>query len=265
MPHSEKKKWAMDKHKIFELLERDLEKETISEVIGKMETLLAYFKENPQYLGLVPFLETYYLVTKKVAEKRIQQENYYNHPGDLEKLDVVFASLYFRPLATYLKTGKANPPWSGYFDYCEKDGIPFLKMLLGINAHINTDLCITLISLGYRHKNDYFVINDILDEVIPEIMHFLAFTSHDIFGISGLFFKKIVEKEFRKTVVQWRQHAWNNALAISTGSYPDYHTKLNKCTEETCVRLIATFHELRRPFSIPKFNLKLEKALVKFE
>ena len=256
---------CMDKEDILKILELDAEKENISGVIGRMESLLAYFKQNPEHGGLIPFLETYYLVTKKVVEKRMERDDYYTHPNDLERLDVVFASLYFQPLAEYLKTGRSNPPWTGYFSYCEKGGIPFLSMLLGINAHINADLCATLVSLKYRHEKDYFLINNILNEVIPQIMHFLAFSSHDIFGLGGLIFRKIVERDFRKTVVQWRNHAWANALAISAGNHPDYHEKLNDCTEKTCVRLIETFHELRRPFSIPKFNLKLEQALVKFE
>ena len=255
----------MDKKELIKTLEVDPQKETIFGIIGRMEVVLDFFKKNPEYRSLIPFLETYYLVTKKVAEKRIEQKHFYENPTDLERLDVVFASLYFEPLSHYLKTKKSHPPWAGYFKYCEKDGIPFLEMLLGINAHINADLCDTLIRLKYKNKKDYFLIDNILHEVTPEIMKFLAFSSHDVFGLGGMVFKKIVEEDFYKTAISWRKNAWHNALTISSGSYPEYRNELNSTTEDTCTNLITIFRELRDPLTIPNFNLNLENALVKLD
>ena len=255
----------MTKDEVLKILEFDTAQETIHGVIERMEHLLEFFKNEHAYKRLIPFLETYYIVTKTVLKKRMDPPHFYDKPDDLERLDVYFASLYFQPLKKYIETGKSEPPWAGYFSYCEKDGIPFLQMLLGINTHINSDLCTSLIASGYSNRRDYLVINNILDEVTPKIMRFLAFSAHDIFGLGGMIFRRLMEKEFYKTVVEWRQNAWDNALTISTARNMDYQNKLFKCTEETCSRLINIFHELKIPMTIPKFNLKLENALVRFK
>ena len=256
---------GMDTENILKVLEFDPAKETIHGVLARMKELLKFFGSNPQYKRLIPFLETYHIVTETVLKKRIESPNFYDNPEDLERLDVVFASLYFKPLKTYLETGKSEPPWAGYFSYCEKDGIPFLQMLLGINTHINSDLCTSVVSVDYTQKRDFFLMNDILKEVIPKVMHFLAFSSHDIFGLGGMIFRGFMRREFYKTVVQWRQNAWDNAHVISTASRHDYQNRLFECTEETCTRLIKVFHDIRMPMTIPKLNLKLQDALVRFK
>ena len=120
---------------------KDLKSETIFDVIGRMEVLLEYFKSKPRHKNLVPFLETYYLITKAVAEKQLKHPKFFRDPKSLGKLDVDFANLYFKPLKIYLETGRTVKPWQKYFEYCEqKNGLPFLQMFLGMNAHINADL-----------------------------------------------------------------------------------------------------------------------------
>src|SRR3989338_3885961 len=111
-----------------------------SRSIGEVAVRLYHYTQK-QYKNLVPFLETYYLITKSVADKQFSSKSFFAKPGQLSKLDVYFASLYFIPLKSYLESGKKVKPWKIYFDYCErKDGIPFVQMFLGINAHINADL-----------------------------------------------------------------------------------------------------------------------------
>lgn len=90
-------------------------KETIYGVLGRMEVLLDYFKQNERHHGLVPFLEVYYLVTKAVAEKRVLEEAFFDDFPSMERLDMHFASLYFRPLRRFLATGRPPRPWQRYF------------------------------------------------------------------------------------------------------------------------------------------------------
>ena len=189
------------------------DKEDVFGIIGRMEIILEYFKANPKHKNLVPFLETYYLITKAVAEKQLDHPGFFKNPSLLKKLDVHFAGLYFEPLKVYLETGKSARPWKCYFDYCERldDGMPFLQMFLGINAHINGDLCTSLKSVRYKERGDYLAVNTILHEKIPEIMKFLAFVEHDYYVMAGYLYKKLIEEEFQKVVVGWRLNAWTNA------------------------------------------------------
>src|SRR5438046_3520709 len=150
----------------------DPKKETIFGVIGRMEVLISLFEKEERFRGFLPFLKTYYFVTKAAAEKYIQRRHFFWDIREYERLDVYFASLYFKPLSAYLRKGVYDTPWKAYFDYCARDGgIPFLQMILGINAHINGNLYTALVDLRYTHTRDFFLVNDILQEVFPDVIH----------------------------------------------------------------------------------------------
>lgn len=224
---------------------RDLEQETIFDVIGRMEVLLEFFIRNPKYHNLVPFLETYYLITKSVAERSVEKKNYFIDRRGVEKLDVYFASLYFRPLKEFLLRGKCITPWKSYFEYCKHEtGIPFVQMLLGINAHINTDLYASLVRLKYVEKKDYLLINKILAEEIPVIMKFLAFTDRDIYGLGSLIFKKFIRHEFKDVIVHWRGVAWQNYRKSRGAGSANRQKAAAAQTEDIAGKLVDIFHDI---------------------
>ncbi|MDP3741669.1 MAG: DUF5995 family protein, partial [bacterium] len=181
----------MDKDQLTKILTiKDLQRETIFDIVGRMKVLLEFFKRNPRHKNLVPFLKTYYLITKSVAERRLERKKYFADTTGLDRLDAHFADLYFRPLREYLLRGKMKKPWQTYFKYCErKDGIPFVQMLLGINAHINSDLLTSIVDLKYGNRKDFLTINIILKEEIPDVMKFLVRVDHDLYGLGVLVFR----------------------------------------------------------------------------
>lgn len=218
----------------------DLDKESIFNVIGRMEILIEHFSENKIYHHLLPFLNTYYLVTKAVVKKYTSEKNFFTNTKDLERLDVYFASLYFTPLLKFIETGTAPKPWETYFKYTSNDGIPFLQLILGINAHINSDLYFSLSKLNYNYEKDFFRVNDILQEVIPESMKFLI-KEHDLIGFGSIFFKDFIEKEFHLVIENWRSEAWANFKIHSDGNI---RHKLNDKTEKMGEELISLINEL---------------------
>lgn len=212
---------------------------TIFDVIGRMEVLLDLFQQSPRHGSLIPFLKTYYLVTKTVAEKYTTHRHFFSRVEDLQALDVHFASLYFTPLLAYLETGTPTKPWQTYFGYCEREpGIPLVQLLLGINAHINTDLYASLVSLDYTNEKDYQTINTILHEITPLVIRYLATSEHDVIAVGGLFMKDFVAKEFSRVIVKWRTAAWDNAQRPPTESaYPSIVDQ----TETLASELIEVF------------------------
>ena len=227
---------------VFSLEEK--ENETIYDVIGRMETILSYCSRTGQHAGVVPFLETYYLVTKNVAERHLENNLYFKNFTKLEELDVFFASLFFNPAKDYFNGQLTSELWKTYFEYCsKKDGRPFLQMLLGINVHINADLVTSLSFLNYRERRDYLVINKILNETIPEVLTFLAFGKMDIIGFGGIFLKKIFRNEFRRVIVRWRTDAWKNAEYVKSDKekLKNYQEQISEQTEDINRKLIALF------------------------
>ena len=187
----------------------DPKKETIFGVVGRMEVVLGLFEQHERLYGLMPFLKTYYFVTKAAAEKYFEKKHYFTNLREYETLDIYFASLYFKPLLTYLTKGKRVTPWKTYFDYCSKsDGVPFLQMLLGINAHINADLWKALIDLDYKDEKDFFLVNDVLQDVIPEVIHYMVFSEHDFYSVGGLVMKNFFLSEFHTVIERWRSEAY---------------------------------------------------------
>lgn len=227
----------------------------IYDVLGRMEVLVDKFDSNKSQKTLVPFLETYYMVTKNVTEKTIGKKFFINKQK-LEELDIVFASLYFNPLKKKLVNKRNNTPWKTYFEYCSTEGIPFLQMILGISSHINGDLPKALMNSKYNQKKDFLVINDILEEVLPQIMSYLAFHEHDVFAFSSLVFSNFMENEFHKIIVKWRKNAWNNYLLLNGMNKKDKlmaQKKLLILTEQTNKKIIGLFNDLENLKNVNSF------------
>lgn len=231
----------------------------IKYVVKRMNHYLKYFEKN-DLEGFIPFLKTYNFVTEKVeAKKKIK--NYYSDPKSMELLDIYFANLYFKPLEKFIKENKTTKPWGKTFEYFQKDQIPMVQVLTGINVHINADLCVTLVDLNYKNRKDFMVINKILEEVIPEMMSYLAWEEHDIFGFGSFFMKRFVNYEFRKIVINWRINAWMNAEKLRKN--PKLKTKLYNQTEKMSKDIIKLFHNPLNYLNPIKFFYKLNSMEVR--
>lgn len=235
--------------------------ESIFGIVGRMELLLDYFAQYKQYSSLIPFLNTYYIITKTVA-LRLSEPRYFRNPAALQKLDVYFASLYFKPLAIYLNTGTAPEPWKTYFRYCSQaKGSAFLQMMLGINAHINGDLTKTVMDTKYKADKDYELINEILREKIPDVMSFLAFHEGDALGATALMFRQLVEKEFETVIVKWRSLAWDNAQSMRRRPLP--YRGIHNQTEQIAQQLIEIFKHRYEIKKLPHNFAELQALHIK--
>ena len=61
---------------ILKSLDKGLKAKDLHDVIGIMESLKLHFKKHKEQ-NLVPFLETYYEITKRVLEKKVNEKNYF--------------------------------------------------------------------------------------------------------------------------------------------------------------------------------------------
>lgn len=250
----------MKKPEIISMLNK--KSRNISEVLVKMELSLSEFRKNPKTKSLEPFLDVYYDVTKSVLEKRFKK-NFYENPKKLEELDIEFSNLYFSPLKKYLEKNKKLSPWKEYFKYCEKGHIPFVKMLVGINAHINGDLAEALSKSNYKERKDFLKINKILEKLIPEVMKHLAFEDRDLFGAAGVFLPNLVNKEFKKIIVRWREDAWENSKKLRKN--PEKIIKIHEQTENVSKEIVKIFAEAVHLKETPYTFLKrLERLRLNF-
>lgn len=208
--------------------------ENITDIINKMKEHIDLFHTEDKP-SLIPFLKTYLFVTERVKKKKRVFDDF----NTMQALDVHFANKYFTPLQGYLTKTKKETPWKTYYTYCQKDKVPLVQVLLGINAHINADLSTTLVDLNYQNRKDFLRINKILEDTIPQLIQYLVWEEHDLFGFGGLFFQNFFKYEFHQIIIKWRNNAWDNAEVLRKD--PSRRKELHQKTEKLGKELIELF------------------------
>jgi hypothetical protein len=145
---------------------------SLAEVVLRMRAL---DRALPQEDGLKWFNWLYLTVTERIGGETAARR-WQDGPW-LERLDVIFAGLYFEAIRLWL-TEPARCPraWAPLLDRRQHPGIDRLQFALaGMNAHINRDLAVALVRLCELdgagpdrtgpHHADYLQVNDALDAV----------------------------------------------------------------------------------------------------
>ena len=149
---------------------------TIAEVV---EIMTALERELPGNDGVWWFNHLYLQVT--LAVRSAVTTTTFRDPAFLERLDVVFANLYFDAVAAGDAAPAAAPPaWRPLFECRKQRGIlPIQFALAGMNAHINRDLAEGIVATylatggapgdsGPRY-DDFRKVNDLLEAVEAQI------------------------------------------------------------------------------------------------
>jgi hypothetical protein len=149
---------------------------SIDDVIAVMQAL---DRELSGEDGLKWFNLLYLRVTESVRDE--PPGGGWNDRRWLERLDVVFASLYFGALASWAQHRKATPRcWRALLDArWRKDVARIQFALAGMNAHINHDLSLALLrtseerndmpDYGSAQHRDFERVNGLLERVEGEV------------------------------------------------------------------------------------------------
>jgi Family of unknown function (DUF5995) len=153
---------------------------TIAQVIEVMQEI---DRCVPNIDGLKWFNRLYLEVTKTVD---LEPLSTWKDPSWLVHLDVVFAGLYLRAVAGFL-AGDPNVPasWTALFEARFRSDVDRIQFALaGMNAHINHDLALALLSvdaqsdiipdLASPQHVDYLAVNTLLNSVMPSTLQMLA-------------------------------------------------------------------------------------------
>jgi hypothetical protein len=113
----------------------------IAGLISHMETLLESMERDADPKRY--FLATYLRTTRAVADE-LTSGNFLD-PAWVERWDVFFAGLYLSALEAWNEKGTLAEPWRVAFAAAD---LPILRhVLLGMNAHINYDLPLSLLGV----------------------------------------------------------------------------------------------------------------------
>ena len=121
--------------------------ESIADVIQKMQDIDAALPDSD---GLKWFNYLYLAVTVEVKKQLDAGPLLFSDPAWIDRLDVVFANLYFAAIATATQQGTHAVPdaWRPLLDNRTAPGRARIQFALaGMNAHINRDLVFALLSM----------------------------------------------------------------------------------------------------------------------
>ena len=153
---------------------------TISDVVAQMQEIDALLADND---GLKWFNKLYLMVTQQVDQN--PPGGGWQSPAWLTLLDVVFAGYYFNAIRDYLTGMPVPSSWSALFEARFTPGIDRIQFALaGMNAHINHDLALALLTTDARmnlvpapngpEHADFESVNSLLNDLMPATLTMLA-------------------------------------------------------------------------------------------
>lgn len=153
---------------------------TIAEVIGVMQALDAALDSAD---GLKWFNWLYLDVTRAIHDH--PPAGGWRDPQWTERLDVVFAGIYFQAIAGFLGGQPVAASWQALFEARRRPNLDRIQFALaGMNAHINHDLSLALVETGQElgvtpgpagpEHDDFERVNGVLSGVLPGSLRVLA-------------------------------------------------------------------------------------------
>ncbi len=147
-----------------------------ADVIARLEQIIRWAKDNESPQGY--FAALYYRMTLAVRDAVLRGE--FENGSRMEQMDVVFARRYFDAFDTWQAGGTPTESWRIAFEATQEDRITVMQhLLLGMNAHINLDLCIAAASIRQRDaifglRKDFMHINQIIESLTDQTQSQLA-------------------------------------------------------------------------------------------
>jgi uncharacterized protein DUF5995 len=185
-----------------------------------VERLAAIQKSLPATDGLAYFNHMYGLVTRSVVQNL--GITTFADPVWMSHLDIVFGNLYLNAVRDSMLTPSAIPPaWAPLLERRSDAGIaPLQFALAGMNAHINRDLPVAVVTTctdlnttpdDGSHHADFFAVNAVLAEVEPRIRQE---TEGTLLEDADTIFPGLQDVVANFNMVKARETAWANAGAL---------------------------------------------------
>lgn len=139
-----------------------------------------------------------------------------------------FADYYFAALAAYDAGSPTTPAiWRQVHDTAQRPETHVLQNLfLGVNAHINYDLVLTVVDLlqnewaqmlpeqrnGRYH--DYCVVNDVIAQTIDAVQDNVVERWSPAMDVVDKMMGRLDERLIARLITNWREHVWQQAVRM---------------------------------------------------
>lgn len=189
---------------------------TIEDVISKLDEIIEWSILNKSRVGY--FATLYRRMT--IAVKVGIANNGFEDGARMELLDVQFANRYFDAWQAYSDKQPCTKSWTLAFDACSNGKLICLQhLLLGINTHINLDLCIAAAGCCPGDKifdleHDFNSINDVIaqqSQLLQDALEKIWFPMRVLRDISN----NKEETVLNFSIDTARSCSWANAIALA--------------------------------------------------
>ncbi|RKT55362.1 DUF5995 family protein [Saccharothrix australiensis] len=147
---------------------------SVEQVVQRMKTI---DEQLDPCDGVACFNRMYLRVTELVGQHIV--EGFFEDPVFLERMDVLFAGLYFKAVDAAVAGEEPPVPWKPLFDARDDRTVwPLQFALAGMNAHINHDLALAVIATCQERGTtpltkpvhaDYLRVNELLSRAEAEV------------------------------------------------------------------------------------------------
>jgi hypothetical protein len=136
--------------------------------------------------------------------------------------DALFANFYFRTLRIADRGGEVPPAWEIAFDTAREGEVNAAQdMLLGINAHVQSDMPFVIAALGLRtpdgesRKPDHDATNAVLADAYQRVVDEVERRYDPMLAVTNPDGVPVDDAAGLELVRSWRERVWRNAERLS--------------------------------------------------
>lgn len=216
-------------------------------VVARMQALISQWERESNSQAF--FLSCYRMMTSNMLSALEQDE--FQDPAWVDHLLNHFADYYFVALAAYEQDPSSAPlVWQLAHNATRNPHItPLQNLLLGVNAHINYDLVLTLVDLlrpewqnlsetrRLGRYADYCYVNQIIARTIDAVQDQVLEPAMAIMDLVDRLLGPLDEMLISSLINHWRETVWHNALRLLEAQSDDERQAVLEQVEQNALRL----------------------------
>ncbi|OGO25423.1 MAG: hypothetical protein A2W33_02855 [Chloroflexi bacterium RBG_16_52_11] len=216
-------------------------------VVARMQLLIDQWEAIPDQRRI--FLSCYLMMTSNML-LAIEQREFLDSAW-VDNLLHRFAEYYFVALEAYEQDPAAAPPvWQlAHNTARDPDTQVLQKLLVGVNAHINYDLVLTLVELlesewavlsedqRAERYADYCHVNEVIGQTIDAVQDQVLEPGLPLLDILDRFLGPIDEFLISNLINHWRETVWSNVTLLLDTTEPAEQARLIQRVEQEALRL----------------------------
>ena len=216
-------------------------------VVTQMQSLIDQWENVADQRAI--FLSCYLLMTRNTLSAICARE--FQDPPWVDRLLHQFADYYFVALEAYDQNRAEAPAvWQMVHDLTAKPHVlPIQKLLLGVVAHINYDLVLTLVDIldpewnGLSDRQraaryaDHCHVNDVIGRTIDAVQDKVLERAMPSMDIVDRLMGPVDEFLVSRLIMDWRESVWQHAVHMLAVPAGEERARLSQKVEADALKL----------------------------